>query len=174
MLSGQELCKCLLSMCTMSTRIQEASESGELGESQVSLCAAPAAKQRGAGGVPVRGETYRGSSDAASRVPQLFGQDWAVAAHWDHCTYNTSFPSTAFSAAPQPAGQAQSRPLGAVPGDTWLCQLLTAFALSSPACMLCGQIDVDPSICGPKHVDFGICVHAFCAVSSPGAFSTFL
>lgn len=53
MLSGQELCKCLLSMCTMSTRMQEASESGELGESKVSLCAAPAAKQRGAGGVPV-------------------------------------------------------------------------------------------------------------------------
>ncbi|XP_031408638.1 PHD finger protein 7-like [Meleagris gallopavo] len=63
-LSGQELCKCSLSMCTMSTRMQETPESEEL------------------------------------------------------------------------------------------------------ACMLCGQIDVDPSICGPKHVDFGICVHAFCAMFS--------
>ncbi|XP_021243486.1 uncharacterized protein LOC110394125 isoform X3 [Numida meleagris] len=138
-------------MCTMSARMQDAPESGELGESKVSPYAAPATRQ-GVLGVCL--------------CPLLLGQGWAVAACWDHCTCNTRFPSTASSNAPQPAGQAQSRTLGTALGDTWPCQVLTAFVLSSSACMLCGQIDADPSICGPKHMDFGICAHAFCAMFS--------
>ncbi|XP_021245037.1 PHD finger protein 7-like [Numida meleagris] len=39
-----------------------------------------------------------------------------------------------------------------------------------PVCMLCGQTDADPDICGPKHVDFGMCAHAFCMAFSPGLF----
>uniref|UniRef100_A0A8C2TVG2 Uncharacterized protein n=1 Tax=Coturnix japonica TaxID=93934 RepID=A0A8C2TVG2_COTJA len=39
----------------------------------------------------------------------------------------------------------------------------------SPACMLCGQTYADPDICGPKQLEFGICAHVFCMVSSPGA-----
>ncbi|XP_042672781.1 uncharacterized protein LOC122159350 [Centrocercus urophasianus] len=39
---------------------------------------------------------------------------------------------------------------------------------TEPACMLCGQTDADPDICGLKHLDSGICAHAFCMAFSNG------
>ncbi|XP_010711147.2 PHD finger protein 7-like isoform X2 [Meleagris gallopavo] len=42
--------------------------------------------------------------------------------------------------------------------------------LREPACMLCGQTDADPDICGLKQLDFGICAHAFCMAFSNGLF----
>ncbi|XP_040551168.1 PHD finger protein 7-like [Gallus gallus] len=39
-----------------------------------------------------------------------------------------------------------------------------------PACMLCGQTDADPDICGSKQLDFGMCAHAFCMAFSNGLF----
>ncbi|XP_072184223.1 uncharacterized protein [Excalfactoria chinensis] len=62
------------------------------------------------------------------------------------------------------------QPSGTALRDSWPCTVLTAFALSYPACMLCGQTDADPDICGPKHLDYGICAHAFCMAFSNGLF----
>jgi len=47
------------------------------------------------------------------------------------------------------------------------CSLMLTFALSSPACVLCGRADVDPDICGRTFAKSGIRVHEFCLVSSP-------
>uniref|UniRef100_A0A8D0FLS2 RING-type domain-containing protein n=1 Tax=Strix occidentalis caurina TaxID=311401 RepID=A0A8D0FLS2_STROC len=43
-----------------------------------------------------------------------------------------------------------------------------AFALSPPACMLCGRAAADPDICGHKIQQQGLCAHVFCLVSAPG------
>uniref|UniRef100_A0A8C2YE76 RING-type domain-containing protein n=1 Tax=Coturnix japonica TaxID=93934 RepID=A0A8C2YE76_COTJA len=45
---------------------------------------------------------------------------------------------------------------------------------SSPACVLCGQVDDKPSIFGKRYEMYGLCFHAYCVVSSLVASDTFL
>ncbi|XP_042655800.1 PHD finger protein 7-like [Tyto alba] len=42
------------------------------------------------------------------------------------------------------------------------CSFPLSFALSPPACMLCGRAEADPHICGKKLQKQGICAHLFC------------
>uniref|UniRef100_A0A663MKD5 RING-type domain-containing protein n=1 Tax=Athene cunicularia TaxID=194338 RepID=A0A663MKD5_ATHCN len=67
------------------------------------------------------------------------------------------------------ARQGQSRPSGqslrdASPGPQ-RCSFPVAFALSPPACVLCGRAAADPDICGHKIQQHGLCAHVFCLVS---------
>uniref|UniRef100_A0A663MHM1 PHD-type domain-containing protein n=1 Tax=Athene cunicularia TaxID=194338 RepID=A0A663MHM1_ATHCN len=48
------------------------------------------------------------------------------------------------------------------------CSFPVAFALSPPACVLCGRAAADPDICGHKIQQHGLCAHVFCLVSAPG------
>lgn len=49
------------------------------------------------------------------------------------------------------------------------CSMAVPFALSPPACMLCGRVDADPNICGPRCERNGLCAHVLCLVSSRGS-----
>uniref|UniRef100_A0A8C0FS99 Uncharacterized protein n=1 Tax=Bubo bubo TaxID=30461 RepID=A0A8C0FS99_BUBBB len=48
------------------------------------------------------------------------------------------------------------------------CSFPPAFALSPPACVLCGRAAADPVLCGQKIRIEDFCAHFFCLVSAPG------
>uniref|UniRef100_A0A8D0F0S0 PHF7/G2E3-like PHD zinc finger domain-containing protein n=1 Tax=Strix occidentalis caurina TaxID=311401 RepID=A0A8D0F0S0_STROC len=50
-------------------------------------------------------------------------------------------------------------------GKTTRCSFPLAFALSPPACVLCGRAAADPDLCGHKLEKQGLCAHLFCLVS---------
>uniref|UniRef100_A0A8D0F0N2 Uncharacterized protein n=1 Tax=Strix occidentalis caurina TaxID=311401 RepID=A0A8D0F0N2_STROC len=52
-------------------------------------------------------------------------------------------------------------------GKTTRCSFPLAFALSPPACVLCGRAAADPDLCGHKLEKQGLCAHLFCLVSAP-------
>ncbi|XP_042655791.1 histone-lysine N-methyltransferase 2D-like [Tyto alba] len=50
------------------------------------------------------------------------------------------------------------------------CSFPLSFALSPPACMLCGRAEADPDICGYKLQKRGLCAHLFCLFFANGLF----
>lgn len=158
----------------MSEMKRKAPDSREQGERKVSR---PTGGRGGAGRAACGREGRQGQAGAPQpprgRAPLLLGRGGpgrALGACWDPCACCASFPSTASGPAHQPAWQGQNRPLGTVPQGHLApqrCSMAVPFALSPPACMLCGRADADPNICGPIHKRNGLCAHTFCLVSSP-------
>ncbi|XP_042655802.1 PHD finger protein 7-like [Tyto alba] len=134
----------------MSARKQEAANSIDLGESKASL------PQHSRGAVGALSVGLRAVAGAGRSSPSALGQCPSV---------------------PQPAGPRlgrghlllghpclQGQPSGPlVPGPAEVsCSFPLSFALSPPACMLCGRAEADPHICGKKLQKQGICAHLFC------------
>uniref|UniRef100_A0A8C8B5H9 G2/M phase-specific E3 ubiquitin-protein ligase n=1 Tax=Otus sunia TaxID=257818 RepID=A0A8C8B5H9_9STRI len=72
--------------------------------------------------------------------------------------------SSGFSSSKQALGDNPSRTFPPAPQR---CSFPTAFALSLPACVLCGRAAADPDLCGRKLEKQGLCAHLFCLVSAP-------
>uniref|UniRef100_A0A8D0F9E5 PHF7/G2E3-like PHD zinc finger domain-containing protein n=1 Tax=Strix occidentalis caurina TaxID=311401 RepID=A0A8D0F9E5_STROC len=60
-----------------------------------------------------------------------------------------------------------NNPSGTLPPAPQRCSFPSAFALSPPACVLCGRAAADPDLCGHKEEEEGLCAHLFCLVSLP-------
>ena len=179
MLLGQTLCESSLLMHMMSERTQEAADSRELGESKVSLHAAPHRWAEECWGICLRwrGEVgaRRGSPAAAGRAPPLLGQGAAVGLWLPAGTAGPALPLPLHGLRPCPsAGTAGTQqPLGQPPGAPGPARR-SLLLLSSPACVLCGRVDEDSSILGHKKELGGFYFHEFCAVSSLMAPASFL
>ena len=98
------------------------------------------------------------------RAPLLLGQGAAVGLWLPAGTAGPALPLPLHGLRPCPsAGTASTeQPLGHLARQG----ALTAVTLSSPACVLCDQVEEDLSFLGNKEKNCGFYYHPFCAVSS--------
>ena len=90
---------------------------------------------------------------------------WAVAACWHRWACTAPSPPRPPALPLSWHGRHRAAP-GTAPGGTWPRKALTAVTLSSPACVLCDQVEEDLSFLGNKEKNCGFYYHPFCAVSS--------